>query len=72
MGGQAEGQACADPTARTPIGASRILYCYIVDIVIAYALPLRSIQIHHVEGGDQLIQVTLHPHLLCQVHGIWA
>jgi hypothetical protein len=24
MGGQAEGLACADPEARTPIGASRI------------------------------------------------
>ena len=27
MGGRAEGLACADPGARTPIGASRNLYC---------------------------------------------
>ena len=26
MGGRSEGQACADPGARTPIGASRNLY----------------------------------------------
>ena len=29
MGGRAEGQACADPWARTPIGTSRILICIV-------------------------------------------
>ena len=28
MGGRAEGLACADPGARTPIGASGILYLF--------------------------------------------
>ena len=34
MGGQAEGLACADPGARTPIGVSRNLYmasCQILE-----------------------------------------
>ena len=31
MGGRAEGQACADLGARTPIGASGILYCLSLD-----------------------------------------
>ena len=29
IGGRAEGQACTDPGARTPIGASEILFLYL-------------------------------------------
>ena len=32
MGGQAEGLACADPGARTPIGASGIFFIVIVGL----------------------------------------
>ena len=34
MGGRAEGLACADPGARTPIGASGNLYWYRLEIKI--------------------------------------
>ena len=41
MGGQAEGLACADPEARTPIGASGILSCYTkVGVCSTVAAPL--------------------------------
>ena len=44
MGGQAEGQACADPGARIPIGPSRNVLLLLLAILYKYTNTFGSFQ----------------------------
>ena len=46
MGGRAEGLACADPGARTPIGVSGIFFAYINLLTLTLTLLTAVIQNH--------------------------
>ena len=41
MGGRAEGQACADPEARTPIGVIGIILKFLVCVLYAKSINIK-------------------------------
>ena len=47
MGSQAEGLACADPGARTPIGVSgNVIFTFECDINVSQSVIYRDLRVH--------------------------